>query len=85
MVSNFVFAGTLEWSDGSVVNYVDFLDGEPDGMGSCIEMDVLNDGQWKSDDCTDNSPFFCQLPVGESPFVFYEYSSGRATQMLHFK
>ncbi|XP_072021157.1 lymphocyte antigen 75-like [Amphiura filiformis] len=61
--------GEFQWSDGSVVNYVDFMDGQPSGMGNCVEMDLLNNGQWKSDDCNDNSPYFCKAPV-------FDYDAG---------
>ena len=58
------------WIDDSLVNYVKWMNGEPSGMGHCVEMSLTGQGEWSSDDCNDNNPFVCKAPVCKLSIFF---------------
>ena len=60
------FVDSLMWTDESLVDYVNWLDGEP-GMDNCVAM--TSEG-WGMEDCMMTKHYVCKSPVCKSMAVF---------------
>lgn len=48
----------LHWIDGIDLNYDNWIIGEPDSNGACVQM--IHDGLWEDTNCYQNMPFICK-------------------------
>ncbi|XP_072020680.1 macrophage mannose receptor 1-like isoform X2 [Amphiura filiformis] len=61
-------SGKYEWSDGSPLDYQQWLTGEPNdfnGEEECAQF-YVHDGTWNDLNCGDKIPFICKKPQGTS-------------------
>ncbi|CAK8681517.1 unnamed protein product [Clavelina lepadiformis] len=59
---------SFTWADGSILDYVNWVDGEPNNFEDqedCAEMHT-NSGQWNDDNCGIMNNFICEKYVGSS-------------------
>ncbi|XP_071824781.1 macrophage mannose receptor 1-like isoform X2 [Apostichopus japonicus] len=60
----------FEWSDGSVLDYVSWQEGEPNNVGTfgedCAEM-LFNGRGWNDQECTNLKNWICQIEKGKVP------------------
>lgn len=48
----------LHWIDGSKVEYENWIQGEPDSNGACVQM--ISKGLWEDTSCYHKMPYICK-------------------------
>ena len=70
------FAGEFEYEDGTPVDYVNWANGEPNGIGQdgsiqdCVEFTDDAYGKWYDDDCYRGAAYLCKMNKSKCLAIF---------------
>ncbi|KAL2099096.1 hypothetical protein ACEWY4_005576 [Coilia grayii] len=57
------YANSWMWTDGSKWNYQNWVPGEPDGIGDCVQINYHTPGKFDDVQCWSKRGFVCAFPI----------------------